>query len=114
MKTYNLPEHISGDTWCGISGITIVRNGSALDLTGAKAELNVKFQLDAPLVLQFSTENNTILILDPPEHGVIQVPSQVVNIPPLLYNWTLKVTLSSGEIETFVSGKWQIINPHIK
>jgi len=107
--TYNLPEHISGDTWCGISGITIVRNGLPLDLTGAKAEINVKFQIDSPLILQFKTENDTIIILDPPEDGVIQVPDQIVDIPPAVYTWNLKITLASGEVDTFVSGKWPII-----
>ena len=109
MMTYNLPQHTAGDTWCGISGITIVRNGLPLDLTDAKAKINVKFQIDSPLILEFDTENGSMIILSPPTSGIIQVPPQIVDIPPANYIWSLKITLASGEVDTFVSGQWNIV-----
>jgi len=109
MQTYNLSEYTAGDTWKGIPSITITRDGSALNLTNAHAEIHVKFQIDAPTVKLFSTSDNTILILDPPENGVIQIPPQIVNVPPSNYIWSLKVTLESGEVDTFISGHWNVI-----
>jgi hypothetical protein len=109
MTTFNLSQYITGDTWSGIPAITITRNGSALDLTGATAEIHVRFQIDAPTVVLFTTENNSILILDPPINGILQVPPQIVNVPPANYIWSLKVTLANGEVDTFVSGKWPIV-----
>jgi len=108
MTTFDLSPHISGDTWSGISSITITRNGSALDLTDASAEINVKFQIDAPLIAYFSTENGSIVILDPPNEGKLAVLPQIVDIPPANYIWSLKLKLSSGEIDTFVSGHWLV------
>jgi hypothetical protein len=35
MQTYNLSEYTAGDTWKGIPEITIVRDGTSLDLTDA-------------------------------------------------------------------------------
>jgi len=116
--TYNLQQYTSGDTWEGISGITIYRNNSALDLTGGYAEMNVKFQIDAPLTVQFNTNVTTpflsagygkMTILTPASAGIIQVPPQIVNIPPANYIYSIKVTLSSGEVDTFVTGLWPVV-----
>jgi len=104
---YNIPAHKSGDTWKGISGITIYRNGSALNLTDAKVEMQVRFQIDAPAVLEFSTDNDTIQVFAPIS-GIIVIPEQVVDVPPAKYQYDLKVTLPSGEVKTFLEGKWEI------
>lgn len=109
MQTYDLAEHIAGDTWRGIPTITITRNGSALDLTGASVEMHVKFQIDAPTVAKFTTEDNSMIILDPATSGVVQVPPQIVDVPPANYIWSFKVTLADGEITTYVAGRWPII-----
>jgi hypothetical protein len=109
MTTFDLSQHTAGDTWNGIPSITITRNGSALNLTGAKAEIYVRFQIDAPTVAYFTTENNSILILNPTTNGVLQVPPQIVDVPPANYIWSLKITLASGEVDTFVTGKWPIV-----
>lgn len=116
--TYDLQKYTSGDTWQGITLITIQRNFSALDLTGAYAEMNVRFQIDAPLVVQFNTNVTTpflsagygaMTILDPASAGGISVPPQIVNIPPANYIYSIRVTLSSGEVDTFVTGSWPVI-----
>jgi hypothetical protein len=109
METYNLSQYIAGDTWNGISGVTITRDNSALDLTGAYAEMKVKFQLDAPTVAFFSTSNGTMVISQPASAGIIVVPPQIVDIPPANYVYTIKVTLSSGQKDTFVTGIWPVV-----
>ena len=110
---YNLSSQISGDTWKGIDRFTIVRDGSALDLTGASVEMIVKLQIDAPPVLFLGTANNSIVILDP-SNGVMTIPDRIINIPPALYQWSFRVSLSSGEVKTFVMGTWNIISNTLK
>lgn len=116
--TYDLQQYTSGDTWEGITGITITRNGSALDLTGAYAQMNVKFQIDAPLVVQFNTNVTTpflsagygaMTIVSPATAGTITVPPQIVSIPPAKYIYSIVVKLSSGEVDTFVTGYWPVV-----
>jgi hypothetical protein len=109
MTTFDLAPYISGDTWKGIPSITIFREGSALDLTDAHAEMHVKFQIDAPSVTTFSSASGSLLILDPPTDGVLQIPPQIVNIPPANYIYSIKVTLGNGEVDTFVYGHWNVI-----
>lgn len=116
--TFDLQQYTSGDTWEGINAITITRNGSALDLTGAYAEMTVRFQIDAPIVAQFNTNVSVsslsagygpMTILEPPTAGIIQVPPQIVDIPPANYIYSIKVTLNTGEVDTFVTGKWPVV-----
>lgn len=118
IQSYDLQPFISGNTWQGIDTITITRNGSALDLTGAFAHMDVKFHLDSPLIVQFNT-NVTVpflsagygkmTILDPASAGNLRIPPQVVSLPPADYIYSIKVTLASGEVDTFVTGKWPVI-----
>lgn len=107
--TYDLTEYITGDTWKGIPNITIMRDGIPLDLTDAYIEFQVKFQIDAPTVFKITSDDGSIIILDPAIEGNIQIPPQIVNIPPANYIWSLKITLETGEVDTFVSGHWNII-----
>jgi hypothetical protein len=109
MIIYNLSQHIAGDTWRGIPNININRNDIPLDLTDAHVEFHVKFQIDAPTVFKISSDDGSIIILNPPTDGDIQIPPQIVDIPPANYIWSLKITLPTGEIGTFVSGNWNIV-----
>jgi hypothetical protein len=109
MTSYSVPQHIAGDTWKGISDITITRNGSAIDLTGAYAEFNVKYQIDAPTVVQFNTTNGTMMLVQPASSGQLIIPPQIVDVPPGNYIISLRVTLSSGEVDTFLTGNWPIV-----
>ena len=108
MQTFNLSNYVTGDTWNGIPSITIHRDGIPLDLTDAYVEFNVRYQIDAPIILKLTTDDGTINIIDP-TNGVLSIPSQIINIPPANYIWSLKVTLASGEVDTFVSGNWNVI-----
>ena len=105
--TYNIPAHKAGDTWPGISGITIFRNGSALNLTGATAKMQVRFKIDAPSLIDFNTKDNTITITAPIS-GVLSIPPRLVDLPPTTYLYDLKISLSGGEVKTFLEGNWPI------
>lgn len=116
--TYDLQPYISGDTWGGIPSLAIIKNNSPIDLTDAYVEMNVRFQPDAPLVIQFNTNiinpslsagYGMLSILEPASSGNIQLPPQIVNIPPADYIYSIKVTLPTEEVETFYTGKWPVI-----
>jgi hypothetical protein len=104
---YDIPAHKAGDTWKGIAGITISRNGSAIDLTNATAKMQVRFQIDSPVVLEFSSDDDTIMFVNPTS-GILDIPAQIVDVPPATYVYDLKLTLSTGEVKTWLEGKWPI------
>jgi hypothetical protein len=108
MISYEIPPHISGDTWYGIGNITFLRNNSALNLSGAYLEMEVKYSIDSPPVLTLNTANSGIVILNPPLSGMISIPERIVDIPPATYQYYLKLVLASGETQTEMGGIWKI------
>lgn len=107
--TYDIPAHRAGDTWKGIPNITIFRNGSALNLTNAKAQMKVRYQIDAPTVIEFNSNDNSIVFVAPTS-GILGIPAKVIDVPPAKYVYDLEITLASGEIKTFMEGKWTILS----
>lgn len=107
--TYNIPTHISGDTWDGINSITFSRNSSAINLSGAYVEMGVKYGVASPSLLTLTTINSGITITSPVTAGAISIPATIVNIPPGNYKWYVKLVLSSGETKTYLMGTWPIV-----
>jgi len=107
---YKFPKHITGDTWDGISSITILSQGSAIDLTNCDVNIQIRSwkNLASPVVFEFSTITNNILIILP-TLGVINIPPQIVDVPVGLYKYDLKVKFPTGVIKTYLQGDWEII-----
>lgn len=110
MISYDITPHIAGDTWDGIPAITIQKNGSAVDLTNALIEMQVRPSIDSPVYFELH-QNNGITIVDPPSAGNIQIPPQIVDIPSGNYVYDIKVTFNTGEVRTELGGNWLIL-PH--
>ena len=108
MLSYEIPSHISGDTWIGISSLTLLRDGSALNLSGAYLEMQVRFSIDSPPVLTLSTANSGIVITSPTE-GIASIPTMIVDVPVSTYKYDLELTLSNGEKTTQMGGIWKIL-----
>lgn len=108
---YDITPHITENTWKGLGNITITRNCSTVDLSNAYAKFEVKsvFNLANPIVLNLDTENNGIVILDPPTEGTLVIPERIIDIPVGNYSWNLTIKLQTGEVYTYVSGNWKII-----
>ena len=109
MIVYNINSHVAGDTWIGIPQITIQRNGSAVDLTNALLEMQVRASIDSPIVLELN-QNNGITILSPASAGNLRLNSQIIDIPVGNYIYDLKITLNTGEVKTEMGGNWPIIS----
>lgn len=107
---YDISPHISGDTWSGISSLTLTQNNSALNLTNAKVVFQVKkaYEVAAPVVLELTTQNNSIIISNAAS-GIITIPEQLINIPVGKYQYYIVAYLSTSAVYTPVVGNWTII-----
>jgi hypothetical protein len=110
MISYDITSHIAGDTWDGLGSITFLRGGSALDLTGASLEMDLRLSFDSPSVLTLSTSNSGITIQTPALSGIVHIPQRIIDVPPGKYKYDLRLTLSSGEVKTYLSGSWPILS----
>ena len=106
--TYDIPSHRRGDTWDGISSITINVNGTPINLTNAIVKMEFRQDLDAPVALTLSTTNNSIIVTNA-AGGVISIPSKKIEIPFAKYFYDLQVTYSTGVVKTYMSGIWEIV-----
>jgi hypothetical protein len=110
---YNFPSHISGDTWDGISSITILSQGLPMDLTDCNITLQVRSanSVASPVFIEFSTIDDTIVIIEPLS-GIIFIPPRTINIPVGRYNYDLQVTfpiLPNAYTKTYLKGEWEIL-----
>jgi hypothetical protein len=103
--TYNIPCHRRGDTWGGIASITIRVNGVPVNLTGSSIKMEFRRSIDSPVMLTFSTSDNTIQLLS---QSSIRVMPRKIEIPFGTYLYDLQVTYPTGVVRTFVSGEWEI------
>jgi hypothetical protein len=107
MLSYTIPPALRGDTWSGITSITITNSGVPISLSGALIKMQLREDLDAPVALELSTTNGLIVITNPLS-GVFQIPPQIINIPFDTYNYDIQVTFPNGTVTTYIAGTWQI------
>jgi hypothetical protein len=107
---YNFSDQICGDTWKGISSITIMENSSAVSLLDCDVFLQFRpsKNLASPVFLELSTYSDTIKIVVP-EMGLISIPKQIINIPTGEYNYDLQISFPTGKTKTYLKGKINIL-----
>jgi hypothetical protein len=100
---YNFPDQISGDTWDGISSITILENGSAVDLTDCDVFLQFRTSknLASPVFLEMSNYNNKVGVVSP-LLGLISISEQELNIPEGEYVYDLQINFPNGDVKTYL------------
>jgi len=109
--TYNFPDQISGDTWDGISSITILENGSAVDLTDCDVfiQFRTSKNLASPVFLEMSNYNNKVGVVSP-LLGLISISEQELNIPEGEYVYDLQINFPNGDVKTYLTGNIKILS----
>ena len=104
--TYNIPKHRRGDTWRGINAIGIKVNGTPINLSGARIDMEFREDYDAPVAFSLSTTTSTISVL--PSLSAFTIPPILVDIPPATYKYDTQITMANGTIDTYMDGAWEI------
>jgi len=98
---YNLPDHISGDTFFGVS-FALSNQDGPINLTNAVITLNTDRNVT------MSTTAGQLVITNA-AGGVFEIKEQVINIPRAVYDYTIRVAFPGGRVRTYIRGNWQII-----
>jgi hypothetical protein len=107
-QNYNFPNHCKGDTFQGVE-FTLNRNAAPIDLTGAS--LRMMLRLDktvSPPALTLSSPSGGLTITDA-VNGVFTVDKQIISIDAGDYFYDIELTESNGDINTYIAGKWVIL-----
>lgn len=104
---YDIPSARRGDTWDGISTITIATNGVPVNLTGATVKMEFRQTIDSPVALTLSTDNGGVIIANA-VNGILNIPPRLVELPYQKYLYDLQITFPTGYVRTFLEGTWEI------
>ena len=108
MLTYNIPDHLRGDTWNGINSISLSKDGLPLQLSGANILMQFRKDVDSPINLELSTANGGITIMNAVS-GIIQIPPALITMNYGTYQYDLQVTLAGNYVKTYMKGTWKIL-----
>jgi len=106
LNNYNFPDHIKGDTFIGTQ-FTVVVNEVPLDLTGASIKMILRKSAKAPASLTLEIGSG-ITVADAPG-GVFNINEQIIDIPAFKYLYDIEITLSNGDVKTYIGGTFQIL-----
>lgn len=53
IQSYDIPNHLRGDTWVGINSISLSKDGIPLILTNANILMQFRKSVDSPVVYQY-------------------------------------------------------------
>jgi hypothetical protein len=95
-----------GDTFNGRK-ITLKKNGTAIDLTGATVLMQFKLDISGISRFEFKTANGSITIPNPLTGQIIMMP-KVINEVAGIYYFDMQITFPNGTVKTYLSGKWNI------
>ena len=101
MREYNLPNHISGDTFLGVSFALANQNGP-INLTNAVITLTTNRGIT------ISTTTGELVITNA-AGGIFEIKEQIISFPKANYEYTIGVAFASGRKRTYIRGNWQII-----
>lgn len=108
MNTLNLSAK-RGDTFSEVP-FQINVNTVPLDLTGAVIRMQLRTDYGGDVYLDLtSVESNGITITNP-TNGEFKINDIIIDIQPLSYKYDIQITLSNGEVKTWITGIFNILN----
>lgn len=101
MTEYNITVK-KGDTFNGVE-FDILRNTTAVSIQSARMQVKKKAK-DTTYLLQLISTDGSLII----GASKISLPAQVIDIAAGEYVYDLELTLTTGEIKTWVSGAFVV------
>lgn len=105
--TYDIPDHIRGDSFPGLS-FAVTVNAVKMDLTSAKIRMKMVLRDNTAKTFLLTTENGYFTITDAP-NGEFTLNNIVIDPGASgLYDYEIEIIMPSGAIHTYITGTWEI------
>jgi len=105
MSTYNFPNHLKDDTFQGVT-FTVLVNSVPLDLTDSSIRMGLR---GAGGSLEKTFVVGSGITLTMPASGIFTFNKQIIDLPAQTYTYDIQFTLNTGEVYTYISGEWMIV-----
>lgn len=100
-------SHIQGDTF-EIVNFAVVKNSTALNLTGAVIKMQLKKECGGVPILSFTSVASAGLTITNAAGGLFKINKQIINIPEFNYLYDIEITFSDGTVKTWVEGNFVV------
>jgi hypothetical protein len=80
-----------------------------LDLTGAVIRMQVKKDACSSAVLTLTSVGSAGITITDAVNGQFKINEQIIDIPTCNYEYDIKITLASGEVDYYVGGLFQVV-----
>lgn len=107
QQTYNIPDHVKGDTFEGVQ-FNVTVNGSALNLTGATIKMQLKPNANPGTTATLTLDTTDGITITDAVNGQFEIDQQVIDIAADCYYYDIQITLSGGSVKTYIKGNWNI------
>lgn len=104
---YQIPNHVKGDTWEGLTLNVRDSQGASLDPLFASARMQVKASYDSDAVVDLTSGAGEITVSGTETDIVIE--PTVVDIAAGTYVYDIEVTDLDGTKKTYLRGRWKIL-----
>lgn len=100
--------HTKGDTFNEVA-FEVKKNGTAINLTGATIKMQLRKQYsDVSAVLSLTSVGSAGITITNATNGHFKINAQIIDIEVFNYVYDIQITLSSGEVKTYVKGGFNV------
>ena len=100
-------SHIQGDTFEAVN-FEVVKNGDALDLTGAVIRMQLRKECGGIPILSFTSVASAGLTITNAASGLFKINRQIINITEFNYLYDIEITFSDLTVKTWISGNFSV------
>jgi hypothetical protein len=108
MNTLNLFAK-KGDTFDAVP-FQINRDGIPIDLTGAIIHMQLRKSPSTQVYLNLTSVANAGITITSAADGAFQINEMIMTIEANVYLYDIQITFLSGEIRTWISGQFTVVN----
>ena len=109
LATYNIPNHLKGDTFNGIAfTLTTEVPAAPIDLTGAAIKVQFRKGNKTGFMQKELSIGSGITVTDAP-NGTFQLNPFKADWQPSIYYYDVEITFPSGRVKTYIEGTFKIV-----
>jgi hypothetical protein len=98
-----------GDTFDEVL-FELEKNGVAIDLTGATIHMQLRKAPGGNVFLNFISTGSAGITITDATAGKFKINETIINIDANTYLYDIQITFSSGEVRTWISGQFAVLN----
>lgn len=98
-----------GDTFDEVL-FELKKDGTAINLTGAIIHMQLRKAAGGPVFLNLTSAGSAGITITDATAGKFKINSVIINLEANVYLYDIEITFASGEVRTWISGQFTILN----